>query len=96
MNYHYEIQSRPAELGGGWRLRLLENGVEVGGGAFPADPNAEAQAGIEWFNNLSMQERTQWLDKANSALAIDAWAAYLRCEAHAEAEQEGQSWVASR
>jgi hypothetical protein len=35
MSYTYEINSRPLELGGGWRLRLLENGVEVGGGVFP-------------------------------------------------------------
>jgi hypothetical protein len=25
----------PAELGGGWRLRLLEDGQEAGGGVFP-------------------------------------------------------------
>lgn len=35
MNYSYEINPRPVELGGGWQLRLLENGVEVGGGVFP-------------------------------------------------------------
>jgi len=33
--YAYQISPRPAELGGGWQLRLLENGVEVGGGVFP-------------------------------------------------------------
>lgn len=31
----YQIDPRPAELGGGWRLRLLESGEEVGGGVFP-------------------------------------------------------------
>lgn len=30
-DYGYAI-APPAELGGGWRLRLLENGEEVGGG----------------------------------------------------------------
>jgi len=35
MIYTYEILPRPVELGGGWRLRLLEDGVEVGGGVFP-------------------------------------------------------------
>jgi len=29
--YSYEIEPRPSELGGGWRLRLLENDMEVGG-----------------------------------------------------------------
>ena len=31
----YEILPRPVELGGGWRLRLLEGDIEVGGGVFP-------------------------------------------------------------
>lgn len=28
MKYSYEINPRPAELGGGWRLRMLEDGEE--------------------------------------------------------------------
>ncbi|MDR1064574.1 MAG: hypothetical protein LBL48_11720 [Azoarcus sp.] len=35
--YSYKIDPRPANLGGGWRLRLLEDGEEVGGGVFPLD-----------------------------------------------------------
>lgn len=35
MKHSYEITPRPVELGGGWRLHLLEDGVEVGGGVFP-------------------------------------------------------------
>jgi len=31
----YQIEPRPADLGGGWRLRLIEDGEEVGGGVFP-------------------------------------------------------------
>ena len=27
--YSYEIEEHPAELGGGWRLRLLKDGQEV-------------------------------------------------------------------
>lgn len=44
-NTSYEIDPHPADLGGGWRLRLLENGEEVGGGVFPAnhsDPDPTA------------------------------------------------------
>ena len=26
----YRIEPRPADLGGGWRLRLIEDGEEVG------------------------------------------------------------------
>lgn len=43
MNCRYEIEARPAELGGGWRLRLIENGEEVGGGVFPLAEYADAQ-----------------------------------------------------
>jgi len=32
---YYEIEPRPDKLGGGWRLRLIEDGVELGGGVFP-------------------------------------------------------------
>lgn len=35
MNYSYEINPRSVDVGGGWRLRLLEDGEEVGGGVFP-------------------------------------------------------------
>lgn len=37
--HRYEIDKRPAELGGGWCLRLIEDGEEVGGGVFPLNPN---------------------------------------------------------
>ncbi|MGK5013604.1 hypothetical protein [Janthinobacterium sp. MDB2-8] len=35
MKFSYEITPLPIDMGGGWRLRLLEHGVEVGGGVFP-------------------------------------------------------------
>lgn len=41
MTYSYEITPRPDNLGGGWRLRLLEDDVEVGGGVFPPDDASE-------------------------------------------------------
>ena len=55
-----EIRPRPPELGGGWRLRLLANGDEVGGGVFPSAPDdpggleshAEALAtGLAWVDS---------------------------------------------
>jgi hypothetical protein len=36
IKYTYEINPRAAELGGGWKLRLLEDGEEMGGGVFPS------------------------------------------------------------
>lgn len=60
--YSYEIEPRPADLGGGWRLRLLEDGEEVGGGVFPssqefADPElANKSAYLD-----AQQEGNDWL-----------------------------------
>ena len=33
--FSYTIDPRPTDLGGSWRLKLLEDGTEVGGGVFP-------------------------------------------------------------
>jgi hypothetical protein len=65
VNYSYEITSRPDHLGGGWRLRLLENNEEVGGGVFPpqtdafANPTDALQAA--YFDAES--EAYCWLDR---------------------------------
>ncbi|MGH9611391.1 MAG: hypothetical protein ACRD34_17125 [Bryobacteraceae bacterium] len=52
MNRRFEIQPRAAELGGGWRLRLLEielggQETERGGGVFPPQP--EQGIGEDWL-----------------------------------------------
>jgi hypothetical protein len=65
---------RPVELGGGWRLMMLEDGEEVSG-VFPIvldDP----QAGVTWWNGCREPERGHWLAVAKSAVPADAWAAY--------------------
>jgi hypothetical protein len=36
IEYWYKIDQRPANVGGGWELRLLQDGEEVGGGVYPA------------------------------------------------------------
>lgn len=95
MKYSYEVIPRPVELGGGWRLRMLENGEEVGGGVFPivlGDP----QAGMTWWNDCSEPERGYWLAVAKSAVPADAWAAYQLAEAHADAEETAYGWLDSR
>lgn len=42
MTKSYEIEPRSLELGGGWDLRRLENGEEVGGSYFPPVPTPHA------------------------------------------------------
>jgi len=95
--YSYEILPRAADVGGGWRLRLLEDGDEVGGGVFPADPNYNPDMGMEWWNARSETERAMWMDKAgNTGRAVDAWGAYLAAEAHFDANEEGDAWVSAK
>jgi hypothetical protein len=57
--FGYNLERRPVHLGGGWRVRFLVNGVEVGGGVFPAPPwrpgaqksayQAAVECGEDWF-----------------------------------------------
>ncbi|UIF84545.1 hypothetical protein [Cupriavidus sp. UYPR2.512] len=94
--YHYDIEPRPLALGGGWRLRLLRDDQEVGGGAYPADPDLDPLRGMAWFNALTAPERALWLARADSAKPSQAWAAYLRDQAYGAAKVEGEAWLASR
>lgn len=41
MTRTYQIDPRPAELGGGWSLKLFEGSEEMGGGVFPPVPTPE-------------------------------------------------------
>lgn len=91
MSYSYDITARPAELGGGWRLRLLEDGEEMGGGVFPM-PGASTDEVMTWWNTLNDAERTEWLDRGATSPA-GAYHGFLLAEEYAAAEAEGQTWV---
>jgi hypothetical protein len=95
MDYSYEINPRPVELGGGWRLRLLEGGEEVGGGAFAVE-EVNPRQGMDWWNLLQEPERAHWLAVAGSAVPAEAWAAYLLGQAHAKAEASAYAWLDTR
>jgi len=64
MEYSYEITPRPVELGGGWRLRLLEDGVEVGGGVFPPEGGNETpmEDRLQEAYDDAESEAYAWLD----------------------------------
>ena len=63
MTYSYEITPRPDELGGGGRLRLLEDGVEVGGGVFPPDDASETpKDALQAAFDDAESEAYAWLD----------------------------------
>jgi hypothetical protein len=93
MKRSYEIHSRPGHLGGGWNLKLLEDGQEAGGGAFPV-PTDDPRDGMAWWNALTEERRAHWLMMAASAMPAAARHAYLLAEAYNEALEEGASWSA--
>lgn len=45
-----------------------------------AQPRADTQAGIEWWNSLSEERRAHWLRVAGFAVPADAWRAFLESE----------------
>lgn len=95
MSYSYEITPRPAELGGGWKLTLLQDDQEAGGGVFPI-PQEDPQAGMDWWNGLAEEQRAHWLMMAASAMPAAARHAYLLAEAYNDAQDEAESWITTR
>jgi hypothetical protein len=91
--YRYQIDPRPAELGGGWNLKLFQDDLEVGGSVFPVNADADPQAGMDWFNGLQEHQRAHWLQTASSARPVDAWGAYLSAEAYRDALENAESWL---
>jgi hypothetical protein len=91
-NRGFEIVPRPAVLGTGWQLTLLEDGEVVGSGVFPI-PEEPPEAGMTWWNAMTHQQQSYWQMMAISALPLDARRAYLLAEAYADAREEGKKWV---
>ena len=65
--YDYEITPRTLGLGGGWNLRLLENGEEVGGGVFPLPEHCDfrdekaLQTLLDSLYEDALAEASAWL-----------------------------------
>lgn len=88
----YKIKPRPSDLGGGWRLALLEDDEEAGGGVFPLSEESP-HVGIAWWNELPVEERAFWLVKAASAVPADARHAFLLAAAYDAALDAGENWT---
>lgn len=95
MKYSYEITPRPVELGGGWKLRLLDGDEEMGGGVFAVIAD-DPQSCNTWWNECGEQERAHWLMIAASARPADAYHAYQLAEVYADAESTAYEWLDSR
>ncbi len=68
MNYEYLVTARPPVVGGGYRLQLLEDGEEVGGGVFPGAASYGTDAATVVGQLLdddafveAMEEGEEWL-----------------------------------
>lgn len=92
--HDYEILPRSAEAGGGWKLRLLTDGVEVGGGVFPVV--IDDQGFLPWWQGQSELQRTKWLMRTTTSAAAEAYLLYLRDEAWHDATEAAGEWLASR
>src|SRR5471032_686814 len=92
--YDFEIVPRKAELGGGWRLYLIEDGKEVGGGVFPAAPDEAAAAG--WWETLGREQRIHWTTRGLADCKGNAYLSYLREDAWHDAAQTAGEWLDSR
>jgi len=95
MKYSYEITPRPVELGGGWKLRLLDGDEEMGGGVFAVIAD-DPQSCNTWWNECGEQERAHWLMIAASERPADAYHAYQLAEVYADAESTAYEWLDSR
>jgi hypothetical protein len=72
--YTYSITSRPNNLGGGWRLRLLEDGDEVGGGIFPpVDEIEDHEEALQAAYDDAMGVALDWLDSCPSTGPAATW-----------------------
>ena len=56
MEFTYEITPRPPELGGGFRLKCFENGIEEMGGVFEDENDAHAEA-LDWLDSHPEPDR---------------------------------------
>ena len=95
MGRSYEIRSRPVNSGGGWILKLSENGRGAGESVFPVREE-DAGAGMAWWNGLTEERRAHWLMMAASAIPAAARHAYLLAEAYNDALDKGEAWVEAK
>lgn len=92
--YDYVLQPREVHLGGGWKLRLLEDGQEVGGGVFPVEISAAAAE--TWWAAMPQAERMAWERRTKSGTPSDAYYAHMNDEAWHDATQVAGEWLDSR
>lgn len=93
--YDYEIAPLSDYTGAaGWKLRLLRDGLVVGGGIFPVI--GDGGSFLLWWKPLNEEMRTQWLMRTATGSAAEAYLIYLLDEAWHDAAKAAGEWLESR
>ena len=74
----YTIKPRAAELGGGWNMKLYEDGEEAGGGVFPLSPYLDEARELAEDSDKAPEEIAAGLAYSD---AIDEGEGYASIEA---------------
>lgn len=93
--YEYRLRQASDELGCGWRLCFLCDGVEIGSMLFRSSGGGAVE-GLAWWDQLTERERGRWMAAARSIGVHAAWAAYQLAEAYAGALTTGAIWLARK
>ena len=56
----YKITQRSIELGGGWSLKLFEDGEEMGGGVFPQE-HAQGETDFDQAYQDALDTASTWV-----------------------------------
>lgn len=93
--YDHEIIPLDTDAGAaGWRLRLLQDGVVVGGGVYSVA--VDDGSFVPWWTGLSKAQRTQWLMRSATSSPAEAYLIYLLDEAWHDAAETASEWLDSR
>ncbi|MCZ4328497.1 hypothetical protein [Castellaniella denitrificans] len=65
--FSYEILPRSEDMGGGYQLRLLEAGQEVGGGVFPAQSGSPGRGLGDLSYSEAVATAHAWLDSRRAS-----------------------------
>lgn len=68
--YSYEVEPRAPHLGGGWRLRLFQNGVEVTSAVYPIDRDvSDRQTALDAARADALRDGEAWIRSGDSLSA---------------------------
>jgi len=95
MAYTYEINPRPAALGGGWAGTAAGRGRGSGGRCIPCGVRGSGRHRL--VERIKRCRAARWLQQSEGlGTAANAYVAYLRAQAYSDAEETAAEWLNSR